>query len=198
MHPETPYRLAVLVVFALSISVTAYYRWQAARSGESISRQDEGYLFAFVLRLAGITLWLATLGYLIVPERLSWASLPLPSIVRWCGLVVGLGCALLMRWTLSSLGKNLTDTVVTRQAATLVTTGPYRWVRHPFYMTAALLMSSVTVLAANWFLGLMSLIVLVLLAVRTPQEEAKLLERFGDDYRAYMTRTGRFWPKLFR
>ena len=103
-----------------------------------------------------------------------------------------------MYWTLSSLGKNLTDTVVTRKEATLVTVGPYRWVRHPFYVTAALLMFSVTILTANWLIGLTSVIVLVLLAVRTPKEEAMLIERFGDQYRDYMTKTGRFIPRLSR
>lgn len=77
-----------------------------------------------------------------------------------------------------------------------MTVGPYRWVRHPFYVTAALLMSSVTVLTANWLIGLTSVIVLVLLAVRTPKEEAMLIERFENQYRNYMTKTGRFIPRL--
>jgi protein-S-isoprenylcysteine O-methyltransferase Ste14 len=78
-----------------------------------------------------------------------------------------------------------------------VTHGPYRWVRHPFYVTAALLMASVTVLASNWLIGLTSLIVLVLLSVRTPKEERMLIERFGERYREYMARTGRFIPRIF-
>ena len=32
--------------------------------------------------------------------------------------------------------------------------------------------------------------------VRTPREERMLLARFGDDYRAYMARTGRYLPRL--
>jgi protein-S-isoprenylcysteine O-methyltransferase Ste14 len=101
-----------------------------------------------------------------------------------------------MYWTLSSLGKNLTDTVVTRAEATLVTHGPYRWVRHPFYSTAALLMASVTVMTANRLVGLNSLVVLALLAVRTPKEEQMLIERFGQRYRDYMAKTGRFVPRM--
>jgi protein-S-isoprenylcysteine O-methyltransferase Ste14 len=46
--------------------------------------------------------------------------------VRWFGVMWESGCSGLMYWTLSSLGKNLTDTVVTRAEATLVTHGPYR------------------------------------------------------------------------
>jgi protein-S-isoprenylcysteine O-methyltransferase Ste14 len=103
-----------------------------------------------------------------------------------------------MYWTLSSLGKNLTDTVVTRANAVLVTHGPYRWVRHLFYVTAACLMASVTVLTANWLIGLSSLAVLMLLAIRTPKEEEMLMERFGQQYRDYMATTGRFVPRIIR
>jgi protein-S-isoprenylcysteine O-methyltransferase Ste14 len=124
--------------------------------------------------------------------------MPLPTWLRWFGVGTGVFCSLLMYWTLSSLGKNLTDTVVTRSKATLVTNGPYRWVRHPFYVTAALLMASVTLLSANWFIGISSVAVLALLAIRTPKEEQMLIERFGQEYRDYMARTGRFLPRIGR
>jgi protein-S-isoprenylcysteine O-methyltransferase Ste14 len=38
--------------------------------------------------------------------------------------------------------------------------------------------------------------VIALLAARTPREEEKLIEKFGDQYRAYMSRTGRFLPRI--
>lgn len=41
-----------------------------------------------------------------------------------------------MTWTFIVLGPNLTDTVVTRKVHGLVTTGPSRWVRHPFHVAA--------------------------------------------------------------
>lgn len=198
MPAENPFRIALTLVLVLTIAATVVHRRRAAASGEKISRKEEGYLFAVVLRSAGVCLWVATLGYLFAPATFAWASVPLPLPVRWFGVVVGLLAAPLMQWTLSSLGKNLTDTVVTRQEATLVTHGPYRWVRHPFYVTAALLMAGVTLLTANWLIGLTSLIILILLAVRTPKEEAMLIARFGDPYREYSARTGRFLPRLTR
>ena len=197
MTHETPFRIALLVVMALTMVVTVYFRLQAAASGEKISHREEGYLFASVLRLAGIALWISTFSYLIAPETVQWALVPLPIWVRWTGVIIGCLCSGLMYWTLSSLGKNLTDTVVTRKDATLVTRGPYRYVRHPFYVTAALLMASVTMLAANWFIGLSSVAVLGLLAVRTPKEEQMLIDKFGQDYRDYMSRTGRFIPRFW-
>lgn len=198
MAEDIPFRIALAVVIALTMAVTVYHRLQAASSGERISRREEGYLFAVVLRLAGLWLWINTFAYLLVPSSVQWAMLPLPSWVRWIGVATGALCSLLMYWTLSSLGKNLTDTVVTRADAFLVTHGPYHWVRHPFYVTAALLMASVTVLTANWMIGLSSVLVLAMLAVRTPKEEEMLIERFGQSYRDYMARTGRFVPRLTR
>ena len=86
--------------------------------------------------------------------------------------------------------------MVTRTTATLITTGPYRWVRHPFYVTAALLMASVTILSANFLIGTISFLVLLMLAIRTPKEEQKLIEAFGQSYRDYMQMTGRFFPRF--
>lgn len=198
MPAELPFRIALTIVIILTMGVTVYHRLQAASSGERISRKEEGYLLAIVLRGAGLVLWIATFTYLLVPAAIPWAMFPLPAWVRWGGVAAGALCAILMYWTLSSLGKNLTDTVVTRAEATLVTHGPYRWVRHPFYVTAGLLMASVTLLTANWLIGVSSLLVLVLLAVRTPKEEQLLINRFGQQYRDYMARTGRFIPRLTR
>lgn len=198
MPAETPFRIALAIVIVLTMAVTVYYRFQAASSGEKISHREEGYLFATAVRMAGLVLWISTFGYLIFPTYFQWASMPLPIGLRWFGVVTGVLSSLLIYWTLSSLGKNLTDTVVTRFKATLVTNGPYRWVRHPFYVTAALLMVSVTVLTANWFIGISSVAVLALLAVRTPKEEQMLIERFGQQYRDYMATTGRYVPRIRR
>jgi protein-S-isoprenylcysteine O-methyltransferase Ste14 len=104
----------------------------------------------------------------------------------------------LLIWTLRNLGRNLTDTVVTRRAHTLVCSGPYRWVRHPFYDAVALCILANAITAANWFLFLTGGLVVVLLIVRTRKEEENLLLRFGDSYRAYVERTGRFLPKIGR
>ncbi len=196
MLTEIFFRAALGIVVLLTISVTGFHRFKAAQSGEQISRKDEGMLFAVVLRLAGLILFVVTIAYLVAPTSVRWAMITIPNAVRWIGAVTGLLSSILMYWTLSSLGKNLTDTVVTRANATLVTDGPYCLVRHPFYVTTALVMVSVTLLTANWLIGLGCLVVLAMLAVRTPKEERMLVKRFGQPYIDYMDRTGRFFPRI--
>ena len=75
-----------------------------------------------------------------------------------------------------------------------MTRGPYHWVRHPVYDSAALLVLASALIAANWFVLLTGALVFVLLAVRTGTEERNLETRFGQSYRAYRDATGRSCP----
>ncbi|TMQ48031.1 MAG: isoprenylcysteine carboxylmethyltransferase family protein [Candidatus Eisenbacteria bacterium] len=155
----------------------------------------EGPLVYFTLRPVGALFFAGLIAYLVNPSVMRWAFLPLPGKVRALGVAAGIGGGLLMTWALRSLGRNLTDTVVTRENHTLVQTGPYRWVRHPFYDAVALLILSAVLIASNAFLLLTGAAALALIWIRTKREEELLLARFGNQYRAYMIRTGRFLPK---
>jgi protein-S-isoprenylcysteine O-methyltransferase Ste14 len=195
---EIPFRLAILLMFLATMSIASYHRLQAAKTGERFDRRQEGIWLAIALRLAGLLTWVATVLYLVRPQAIAVCQLDLPEWLRWSGGVFGIAGVLLMYWTLANLGKNLTDTVSTRRDATLITSGPYRWVRHPFYVTAALLMLAAALLSANLLIAVSGAMVILLLALRTPKEEQRLIDRFGDDYRQYMAQTGRFLPKLGR
>ncbi len=135
---------------------------------------------------------------MIEPSWMAWSSVRLPSWLRWAGVGLGVIFAMFLTWTYHHLGTNITDTVVTRRQHTLVTTGPYRWVRHPFYISIAMGAVVNSLVMANWFAFVLGVIVFTLLAIRVGREEAKLIERFGADYRTYMGKTGRFWPTTLR
>jgi protein-S-isoprenylcysteine O-methyltransferase Ste14 len=136
------------------------------------------------------------LAYLFRPNSMSWLSLPLPAWLRWAGVPIGMAAECLLIWTLRSLGHNLTDTVVTRRNASLVTHGPYRWIRHPFYVAMLLAVIATSLIAANWFLAVTGVGAFALLAVRATTEERNLVARFGRHYEDYMRQTGRFIPRL--
>ena len=77
-----------------------------------------------------------------------------------------------------------------------MTHGPYRWVRHPFYIFGFVWGLALSLVTANWLFALLGTGALTMLVIRTRIEEAKLTERFGDDYRAYVRRTGKFFPRF--
>jgi protein-S-isoprenylcysteine O-methyltransferase Ste14 len=187
----------ILVISALLIfPVAIYHRVKSQSTGEHLDRWQEGAFILFTLRPIGIATMLGLVAYLINPEWMAWSSMRLPAWLRWCGVALGVLGGTLLLWTLRSIGKNLTDTVVTRRDHTLVTKGPYRWVRHPFYDAVGTNVLANALVAANWFLLIGGLLTMTLIVVRTTREEEKLVARFGESYRAYMARTGRFLPKI--
>lgn len=195
MIEDAPFRIVFLVVFLAVVLVTLYYRSRSWASREKLDRWQEGPFILFTLRPIGLVLWLTVIAYIVDPVWMAWSSTSLPSSLRWLGVGVYVAAVALLVWTLRSLGMNLTDTVVTRRDHTLVTHGPYRWVRHPFYASMALLILANALVAANWFFLLIGAVFLGLIALRTRTEEEQLLTRFGESYRVYRDRTGRFVPR---
>lgn len=195
MNDENTFRLILLAGFVLLMPIGIWHRLKS-RTGEKLDRRKEGIFILVALRLIGVTGMIGLIAYLINPARMVWAAVTLPAWLRWTGVGFGLIAGLLLVWMFRALGKNLTDTVVTRKEHTLVTTGPYRWVRHPFYTSAALLVPASSLATANWFFFVMGCVMFLLLVIRTRKEEENLIARFGDDYRNYMRRTGRFLPRM--
>jgi protein-S-isoprenylcysteine O-methyltransferase Ste14 len=198
VRDERIFRTVAAVLLVSAFSVSGYHRHKAERAGEERSPawQEEGLLVAVGLRSAGLTLMLSMAAYVLSPRRMEWSRLDLSPWLRWSGAGLGAASLPLAHWVFSSIGANITPTVTTRRDHELVTDGPYRWVRHPLYSVGSTFWISLSLLAANWFMGLASVAVLVMLLVRLPKEEARLIERFGDEYRAYTERTGCLLPRL--
>jgi protein-S-isoprenylcysteine O-methyltransferase Ste14 len=197
MSQETLIRWILTGLFLTAVSVSMFHRRKADVSGgETVSRLGEPIPIRIGLRVGGLLFWLSTILYLINPTLMNWSSISLPLWLRWAGIAgVALATGLLI-WMFRSLGQNITDTVGTRKDHALITNGPYRWIRHPLYTFATFFFLSFSLAAGNWFIALMALVAFGLLTTRTPIEEAKLVERFGDDYKDYMQETGRYLPRL--
>ncbi len=196
MPVETIFRLVFIAVFVLSFSISAYHRHRARKQSGKIPRQAEGKLFIAMRLLLAVPLYLAMFAYMINPQWLAWSALALPAWLRWLGAGLAVAVIPLLYWLFRSLGKNVSETVLTKERHELVTHGPYRWIRHPLYTTAAIGIFALGLVAANWFMLVMILLIMMTLPALAAKEEALLMEKFGEAYREYMQRTGRFLPRL--
>lgn len=190
------FRNALLIISCAILPVLLYYRIRSQATREPLDRRQEGLFILLTLRPAAALAYGGIIAFLIDPAYMKWSSVPLPIPLRWIGVGVCALAGVLWIWTFHQLGLNLTDTVVTRRAHTLVTVGPYRWVRHPFYGCVALFTGGTSLLAANWFVAVTGAVCMWLLVIRTQTEEEHLRARFGSAYDAYRARTGRFLPRL--
>ena len=194
---ENIFRIFAALTLFTAIGISSYFRRKADRdSGEKISRSVDGSAMLTMIKIGGLLLWLSPLVYLLNPSWMAWSKVGLPEWVRWLGVAIGILCVLGIYWLFSSIGSGITPTSATRKQHTLVTRGPYRWVRHPLYTVGSSLFIAFGMMADNWFIASLGILTFILMAARTPKEEANLIEKFGDEYREYMKRTGRFLPKL--
>jgi protein-S-isoprenylcysteine O-methyltransferase Ste14 len=196
MSDESALRAVLIGVMLVLLPIGMYYRIRSQSSGEKLDRRQEGVFVLATLRPIGAVFWFAVFAWMMNPAWMAWSSLSLPIWLRWIGVVSLLCGSGLFVWTFRTLGHNLTDTVVTREKHTLVVHGPYLWIRHPLYSSAALVILAVSLMAANWFFLIGGIAVLAILIMRTRTEETNLVARFGDSYQRYMDRTGRFLPRI--
>lgn len=161
---------------------------------QAVEREGKG-MFAFRVLIGCLLLaWLVV--YAINPPWLEALSVPLPDWLRWAGFALGLASLGLWTWTQVALGKEWSPQLQLRDEHHLVTTGPYTRVRHPLYTAMIGYGIGLALVTANWVFIVLAVVMIAGSVARLPREEQMMIERFGEEYTAYMQRTGRFFPKL--
>ncbi len=184
----------------ITFSISKLYRQRARkarRHDQEIHRSDENLVMILARLFTAIPLFAAVFSYMINPEWMAWAHLGVPNWVHSVGTAMVILAVPVGYWVMSSLSENVSETIYTRPGQKLVQHGPYRWVRHPLYTNGMLLFLGAGVGAENAFIVLFTMLTWACIyRIVIPQEEAALLERFGEDYEEYMTRTGKLLPQL--
>lgn len=197
MHQELWYRLAFIFILVAMFLVSGYFRSKARAKGGIIERRMEDTRTIVGRILVALPLYASLLAYAIHPEWMAWASIAIPAAVRLAAVVMGVALLPALWWVFRSIGPNISETHLTKPSHTLVTHGPYRWVRHPLYLVAGCMLVILSMLAANLFMLSMTIVAVSAITLYVvPKEEAALVEKFGDAYRDYQQDSGRLLPRL--
>jgi len=191
-----PFRATFIVLFIATAALRSYYRIKARGGTQEVVREKWAMLVRIVF---GFPYILGVALYIFDPQALKWSSLPIGTAWRWAGAVIFAFSLALLTWVHVTLGENFSSELRIRSQHELVTSGPYRYVRHPMYSAFLLLMIGMGLLSANWLIGAWGLAVAVLIvSLRTHMEEEMMTTAFGERYRQYAAGTGRFLPRLSR
>jgi len=200
MTTESIFRTAFWVLFGGVLVMRVYFSLRVRQAGErlmpnraAIEREGRGM---FAVRVVAFFLLIALLVlYAFNSPWMRALSLPLPGWLRWVGFALGLASLALWTWTQATLGKEWSPQLQLRDEHHLVTTGPYARVRHPLYTAMLGYATSLALVTANGVFVFLAVAMIAGLLARVPREERMMLEEFGEEYKAYMQRTGRFFPK---
>jgi protein-S-isoprenylcysteine O-methyltransferase Ste14 len=202
MTTESTFRLAFLLLLVALLAMRFYFMIKLRCSGGRImpdqdAIQREGGRGVLAVRMLAFFALIAFLGmYLLGAQWIDRFMFPLPVWLRWAGFALGGISLVFWTWTQVTLDTQWSAQLQLRAHHHLITTGPYARMRHPLYTSMLGWCAALSLLTANWIFVAISLLAILGLMGRIPREEQMLLEAFGDEYKAYLQRTGRYFPKL--
>ena len=173
------------------MEITILMRDARGAKGEA---RDAGSRFAFMTLIpAGL------FGAWAAPFYWPMARIALPPRETFYTAIalIWLGMALRL-WSVMTLGRFFRTRVFIHDDHMLVTTGPYRFLRHPSYTGGVISLTGVGLGLGNWFSVLAAGGgILLACAIRILVEEKSLAERFGDEFAAHKKRTWAILPFIW-
>jgi protein-S-isoprenylcysteine O-methyltransferase Ste14 len=177
-----------LFLFASSSAVITIYLWKRDRA--LLSRRVRAGPIAEKTRTQQIIQLFASLGFLaimVVPSldhRFSWSHVPLWLVLAGDLLVV-LGFYIVFR--VFCVNTFTAATVEVTEQQTVISTGPYAFVRHPMYSGALIMLLGTPLALASWW-GLVPFVLMVAVIVARLLDEEKLLLADLHGYVKYVAR----------
>jgi protein-S-isoprenylcysteine O-methyltransferase len=135
----------------------------------------------------------------LAPHLWPWARIALPPVplfdtaiaMTWTGIVLRI-------WAVLTLGRHFRTSVRILEGHKLVTSGPYRVLRHPSYTGGLLAVSGIGLAFGNWIsLAGASGCIFLGYGMRILIEEAALRAHFGAEFEAHRKRTWAFIPFIW-
>jgi protein-S-isoprenylcysteine O-methyltransferase Ste14 len=200
MEGELVFHILFWVLIVILLGIRGYFAWRVRQTGgrlmpdqAAVQREGKIMFASRVVLFSALVGWL--IAYAFNPVWVQALDFPLPAWLRWVGFILGLAGLALLAWTEAVLGRHWSAQLQLRQEHHLVTSGPYARVRHPLYASMVVFGVGFALLTANWIFAALAALIIIGLFARMPREEQMMLEQFGDEYRAYMHKTGRLFPK---
>lgn len=197
METETIFRILLPILIVAFAAHRGYYVKNHSEPEEATLKKREERTVSRIASLLGMAGFISLIVFIINPNWLAFASLSFPFWLRWTGVGITLVGFALLQWSQVTLGKSWSDTPRMMKEQTLITSGPYRTIRHPIYTAFILILGSTLFISSNWLIGLCWVGMTLLEVVsRIGFEEALMVEYFGEQYHEYMKKTGRLFPKV--
>jgi len=187
---EIAYWSAIVIEMVIRAPINKK-RKQEKMSEQNVSTQEKVILFLLLIGMFILPLIYSASTWL------DFANYSLPAWTGWLGVAFLLG-ALFVFWRAhADLGLNWSPSLEIREKHELITKGIYGVIRHPMYASQWLWVIAQPLLLQNWIAGLVNLLIFIpFYVLRVQAEEQMMINKFGEDYRTYMKRTGAVLPKI--
>ena len=176
-----------LIVTALSVAVVVQYSW-ALKGHFRSKKMPLGTVMISVVVIATSAVFLALMWWQAQPATASLVGLALEALSLW------------LFWAAirASRAAQLKMAFDVQNPHALVTEGPYRYLRHPFYTSYVVFWIGWAIATwSAWALAPLVLITVIYVAAALGEERKFSRTAMSAEYDAYRRRTGFFWPRLW-
>ena len=192
--PRVGYALVVLVLGLATgyqaIDAPEGIRGSKGQTGKLLARQS-------IVRVVVILMLLGGLAILPFADRRAIGVIGENKIMGWAGvLLFGIGCGFVF-WSGLALGKMYSADVTIQDQHRLVTSGPYRHIRHPRYVGATLLGFGMALVFRSWIGVGLSVVFISVILFRIRDEEALMHKEFGEVWKNYCEHSWRLIPFIY-
>ena len=132
-----------------------------------------------------VTLQILTMIALIVLNSIFSNGIAL--VIQVLGVMIGI-------WAIISIGIGNFNIQPEVKSDSLITKGPYKWIRNPMYTAVILFFIPIVILNFNWTNFVLFVLLLVTLSLKISREEQFLQQKFGNKYLEYKSFTKRLIP----
>ena len=197
MTPEIVFRILMILAFIAMFAIRIYFQSKVLHEKREINIQ-ENKLSLVSGSIAALTTLVFGAEYIFFQGAFRFTYLlDFPEWLRWLGVIILAAGISLLGSAHYHLGKSFHSLVVSKDKHQLVTSGPYRWIRHPIYSAYLMNYLGGGLLASNLVLTFVPVIFFGFMIInRIPREEALMQEEFGQDYIDLEKKTGRLLPSL--
>lgn len=122
-------------------------------------------------------------------------KLQIPKLFSFLGLAVAILGILIVLFAILKLDKNLTAFPTPKTDSELITSGLYRYFRHPIYSGIILFVFGYAVFRMSFYKLIIATILFFWFFLKTNYEEKQLQKKYPD-YKNYKEKVGRFFPKI--
>ena len=183
------------VIIILSILLLI---WAAVEFYIGLSRPCEGLTPSHLLIKIDRMIWPFLIIYSWLDFSHHWTSLVFPA---WINALLISSCILslvLRVWAVVHLGESFSYDVKKPEGEILVTTGPYRIIRHPAYLAVCVLGSFPGLILGSipGFVGMLAATSFIVVC-RINAEEKILEKEYGDIFIAYKRRSHKLIPFIY-
>ncbi|MFW9814056.1 MAG: isoprenylcysteine carboxylmethyltransferase family protein [Candidatus Thorarchaeota archaeon] len=198
------FRISFLLLWAIFGLVRGYYG-RKTKTHDSLAgiteklktaEKEMGTGLKVITAIITIVGAIGIILYLISPPWWTWTRFPFEEVFQWTGVFIAIPPIFFLVWVHRHLDTQWSIALELQEDHKLITSGPYKSVRHPMYLGIFIYTLGLALVASDILVFIFFIFSIWVNYERIPDEEQMMIDEFGEEYLEYMKQTGKLLPRF--